>query len=548
MTAAHLKSTFLRWASRPEFWLALLFVWATASACRSLSTPWRQAALTEWLRWSLGIGLAVSLGNLLVRTRQFARGVTLAAGGVALSGFGAGLSGAGIMAGQFQDHQLFGSALLLGLPVALAVGLTARDLRWRWCARTIFLLSLACLVLSQSRSAWAGASVGLCVFGALWLRMSKRQGTRYALKPVLLTAGIAVAFLLIAGSTQMQTPLALRVQSLGALGRDLSWQTRGQTWQGARRMATLAPSAGWGLGRYPGAQQAFTHQGRMLTPAQRPSLSEEAHSLYWQTLVEMGWPGLVFYIVALLMLAGRCIYVLRQSWGFAPGSREGLAVATLSLLTSQATDAVASPSWQFGEISLPFWVLLGLGMAALGRMEMPERDAVPFPRPARMALAGAVILLLAAPVLPHALLSPVEAYVRVTGVQLTSVTITPSRSSLHMGGSARTITLTAIGHYRFLQTGLPAPDRVLTFDGPPDGITGTLFLVRCSFPPDLDTDTHGRTGFHSLDPCERNLLTLDAREALPQGGVVTLWAKCSVADSLGSHMCVSSPVTVRCFP
>ena len=545
-TKSAVKLALLRRISRPEFWLALLLAWATLSAARSLGTPWRVAAQTEWLRWSLGIAFALSIGQGLIRTRHWARLATLAAGCLCVSGFSRELSAGGMMTGPFGDHQLFGSALLLGLPVSISVGLTSHSTRWRWGGQCVAALTIACLILSQSRSAWAGASAGLGVFAFLWVRVGqgKRKGQQ---TPMLLAAGVLIAVAVIAGTTQEPATLASRVQTLGALKSDQGWQTRGLTWQGAGRMVSAAPAAGWGLGRYPGAQQKFTHQGRLLTPNQRPSLSEEAHSFYWQTLAEMGWPGLAFYLMALLMLAGRCIYVLRRLWGHAPGRRAGQAIATLALLAAQAVDAMASPSWQFGELSLPFWGLLGLGMAATAyRTERPEPEALLLPHRARMTLASAVCLGIALLVLP--MLPPVEAYALVNGVQLTSITVTPSRAILHMAGKPCAVVLTATGHYRYLQTGLPAPDRTLTFDGPPDGVTGTQFVAQGAFLPNLETNTGGRTGFQSLAPCERNILTVDAREASPCGGIVTVRAKCSVADSLGSHLCTSQAIRIACFP
>jgi len=155
-------------ATRPEFWLLGLLGWLLLSAGRSLGTPWARVALTEGLRWSAGIGLALALGSSLRRTKPAARFVVALAGAIALLGIANGLQpGGGGLTGPYQDHQLYGSVLLLLLPPVVAVALTARDPRWRLGGVAASGMGALCLALSQTRSAWAGALAAALVFGLL---------------------------------------------------------------------------------------------------------------------------------------------------------------------------------------------------------------------------------------------------------------------------------------------------------------------------------------------------------------------------------------------
>lgn len=398
--------------ARPEFWLVCLLGWLLCSAGRSLGTPWGRAALTEALRWGAGIGLALALGVGLRRTQTAGRLAGALAGMMALLGLWDGLhADGGGLVGPYHDHQLYGSALLVLLPFAVARSLTERTPGWRYGLLAAAGAAAACLVLSQTRSAWAGAGAASLVFLCLWhsRRIAlPRPWLRAGASALALASALGVLWLLLAPA-DLRAPLAARAGTLGALSVDESWQTRLALWHGAGGLVAAHPLLGVGLGRYPEAQWAATHAGRPLSPTERPSLSEEAHSFYLQTAAETGLVGLGLYLAALAAFAARCLGRLRRTRRGPPSPRDGLVVAALSLVAGQAVDALASPSWQFAEVSLLGWALLGLGMAAL-RSRESEAAPAPWPRAGRLVAFGAAAVLLAGLFLPLGLLNPVEAY------------------------------------------------------------------------------------------------------------------------------------------
>ncbi len=440
-------------AARPEVWLLGLLGWLLLSAGRSLGTPWARVALTEALRWSAGIGLALALGLFFRHTKAAARFVVMLAGAVALLGIADGLSpGGGGLTGPYQDHQLYGSVLLLLLPPVVAVALTARDERWRLGGVGVAGMGALCLALSQTRSAWAGALAGALVFGSLWLLRSghRRRDGRSVLVMGAALAGAVLALWLLLAPPDLRAPLASRVGTLSQLNADESWQTRLTVWRGAARLAAAHPAGGIGLGRYPGAQWAWTRAGRPLEPSERPSLSEEAHDFYLQTASETGLIGLGLYGAALTAFVFGGLRRLHQTRHRRASTQTALVIASLSLVAGQAVDALASPSWQFGEASLPFWALLGLGLAAM-RGEEPETVPARIPRPlrrvGRLALSGGVAVALAANVLPFRLLTPVEAYTAPSGwtyVANTTV-VTPLTQS---GAQGHTVYITLTAQFR----------------------------------------------------------------------------------------------------
>ena len=452
--------------SRPEFWLIALLLWALASACRSFGTPWAAAAGTEALRWTAGIGLALALGWGLRRTEIAGQFAVLLLGAMAGIGILSGGSVQGDLTGPYRDHQLYGSVLLLLLPLNAGVALAAKSPSWRWGALASLAAGALCLFLSETRSAWFGLAVAGLVFGGLrWKLVSQQKLSiktlleqRAALvPPAVLLLGLFFGLLsiwLLSSPPDQKAALLARAATLLALSHDGSWQTRLALWRGTGHLVAAHPLAGIGLGRYPGAEWRWTHAGGVLLPTEHPSLTNEAHSFYGQTAAEIGLPGLALYLAA---LAAFTLQALRR---MTPSRRprhslsgqQALLIAAVSALAGQSVDALASPSWQFPEASLLFWAVLGLGLASLRRETAPAAEAslpAPLRRAGRWALSGGLAVALAAQILPMGLLlTPVEAYTSPPGWTLVSLTVTQVISPAGSVAAGSVIQFKVIANYK----------------------------------------------------------------------------------------------------
>ena len=417
MEQGNVKQRIAAVGSRPELWLALLLAWVLISAARSLGTPWAAAAGTEALRWGAGIGIALALSRFGRRPEAAGQVLVSLTGAMALCGILGSENGADTgLVGPYHDHQLYGSVLLLLLPFTAAFALSAKSGPWRWGALAALAAGTLCLLLSQTRSAWIGMAAASAVFGWLWLSRpaSRPRQWRVVLIPLaLLFLGLLCVWLLSEPADQ-QAAVSHRAATLAALPGDESWQSRLRLWRGTAKMVLAHPALGIGLGRYPGSQWMWTRSGSLLSPASRPSLSNEAHSFYGQTTAELGLPGLALYAASLAAFAGLGLRRLRKGRRSSRLSRQNaLLIAALSAVAGQSVDALASPSWQFPEVSFFFWGILGLGLAALSREEALP-DAVPaasaLRRFGQFALSGSLAVVLTAQILPLGLLTPVEAY------------------------------------------------------------------------------------------------------------------------------------------
>ena len=309
----------------------------------------------------------------------------------------------------FGNAQPLASFLMILLPVVGALALRDKSAARRMVATVVAILMIGALMLTQGRSAAIGAIAGLTVVGWLLTRPAAGQNKKKMVAPIgarkhllvwpaILTV-ILVGFL---GAVKLQNnSLGNRALVGVALGKDGSWQQRVQSyWTGATHMIEARPLTGWGAGLYPIYQHKFTGQGAVIAAegaGTRVSLAEQAHNFYLQTAVELGVPGLLLVLAILGMFLYRGTARMQQ---MEAGVRRTLLMGCLGATVAFAFDAMASPSWQYGQVSMFLWLILGMGTACLrprvrrqeeaASVHVPSRGVNMLTRP--MALGAALVL------------------------------------------------------------------------------------------------------------------------------------------------------------
>ncbi len=370
----------------PFSFLCLLVAWGAVSGAASPDKPF---ALQGLFQLFAGVFVAVFM-QAQVRTQARLSFVldtfSAAALLVALSGFALfGGEGLTIATGLLHDHMLFGAFLMLLLPLCLAAAVSPLPFGKRLLAQAAGVAAFAALLASQTRSAWIGAGVSLAVFAALaWLcrpravsRFASPGGHRNALRQSL---GGAVVLLACAGALFWALPdrdrflaRASTLTTTVAQGKDVSTRWRISAWSGAETMIRQKPLQGWGIGGYARHQFPYTQLGRTPEQVERqgPTILDETHNSYLQLWAELGGVGLALWLAALAGLLVAGARALTQYPARSPA--QWALIGCLSALTGQMTDALANPAWQFANIALPLWMVLGL-LAALARPAVPAAD------------------------------------------------------------------------------------------------------------------------------------------------------------------------------
>ncbi|MCW3098727.1 MAG: rane protein [Chthonomonadaceae bacterium] len=385
----------------------------------------KQYGIQEALRIGSGVLLYFTVAYHFRRSEQLMKLVDVlmfVAIGSACIGFaqyGLGSEEQRQATGVFGDHQLYGSFMAILLPIVGVVAISEREPNRQLIAQIAAVLTTAALLLSYSRSAWIGCAGGLSALGMLALYMATRKNQKLAnrkhelIMPLMMLVVSVGFFLLISPNT---SGFVQRATTLGNTSAEQGWQYRQQAWHGAEQMIKERPLTGFGLGQYARYQSQYTHSGVAMTMVPnggsiRPSLWEQAHNTYLQTAAELGIPGLLLFIAVLSAFLGMG---LQRVIGMDNGIRRTLLLGSIGSIVAFAFDGFGSPAWQFGQVSMFFWLILGIGTGCMRPRSKyrtrSEEEAVPTTK-ARLSRYGGILAALGlAAFLPTIALATVPSY------------------------------------------------------------------------------------------------------------------------------------------
>ncbi len=474
-------STFLKTGANLPI---LLFMGLAGVSC--IFAPYKQYAEQELLRLGAGVLLYFVVAYQFRRSEYLTKLVdTLLFVAIcgALLGFAQyGSSQNEHALGLFGDHQLFGSFLMILLPLIGVIAVTEKNYNRQLVAQVATVLVGTALLLSQARSAWLGGGAGLATLGALSLWVTRRKNTvasrPEAALPIMLVV-VAVGFFLLVWP--QSSHILSRATSLEHADSISTWQIRQHTWQGAIQMVRARPLTGWGAGQYAVQQKRFTGDGMPLASiGGASSLGEQAHNWYLQTAAEMGIPGLLLMVGALVAFV---VSGLRRAKQMDAGIRRSLLLGSMAGIVAFAVDAAGSPSWQCGQISMFLWLNLGLGTACMRPQTRGKREETPqaltqgifstrYARPAAVAASLAAALLL-----PSVVFAVGNIYAAPVSARLF-----PANTTIRAGTSQ---------NYQMFVTFSDGIERDVTFDnGSGPGSTSTVFSRRIP-----SGENAGQTGF-----------------------------------------------------
>ncbi|MDE2126476.1 MAG: O-antigen ligase family protein [Armatimonadetes bacterium] len=314
-----------------------------------------------------------------------------------------GLSSTHSVVGPFGNDQLMGSFLMILLPLLGITALTEKSPARKNVAMVVTVMVGACLALAHSRSAWLGLTAGAAVIGVLAIVLARRGTQLFGRKadvvlPIAMVISAIALFLFLAPNSGS---ILDRVASIGNANGQSTFIQRETQWAGSLKMVANKPILGYGIGQYPPDQAAFTHVGVTTAGAKLmgsnavllPSLLEQAHDYYLQLTAELGLTGL---LLMLAVLGSFLTLGLMKVRSMDAGVRRNVLLASIAAIVAFMVDAMASPSWQFGQISMFMWLMLGVGVScARGhqRRDREEAEVAASPRLSRAtALVGAGLM------------------------------------------------------------------------------------------------------------------------------------------------------------
>ncbi len=311
---------------------------------------------------ALVIAMFLFAGLVLVGTNWVSKVPVLQQVGLLLPGLVRGLPGA---AAGFHPAEVAGTIIwIVFIPAALVVGLWPRWCSWSMLAALAGLalltsvLSLT-LLLTQSRSAWLGATVGAAVI--LWL-LGRWGRILLGIGLVLVLVGIVLL-----SSRQLlpsETASVSDVELIAMLNTGLA--DRMEIWSRAVYGLQDFPLTGMGLGMF---RYMMPTWYPLFTVRAEPDVGH-AHNEWLQTGVDLGLPGLVAFITLQFLTLWLAYRIFHSE---APREIRWLMAGILAGLIAHGvygvTDAVALGA----KPGIFWWWLLGV-VAATWRVFNPVRS------------------------------------------------------------------------------------------------------------------------------------------------------------------------------
>jgi putative inorganic carbon (hco3(-)) transporter len=170
------------------------------------------------------------------------------------------------------------SAMNIGIIVPLAVAFLARK-ESGWVMRSLSLLAIVLAVVAIVFTYSRGGFIGLTVAMAVWALREKKK-----MRSVMLGIALAIGLAVFAPKSFWE-----RNETVATLHQDASAMGRVYAWQVTSRMSLDKPLLGVGAG-------AFRHAWFDYAPPEA-TRAYVAHNIFLDVIGEMGWLGLLFFLV-----------------------------------------------------------------------------------------------------------------------------------------------------------------------------------------------------------------------------------------------------------
>jgi putative inorganic carbon (hco3(-)) transporter len=215
----------------------------------------------------------------------------------------------------FNDHTSFGAALAFCIPVLFWFLISKkRSMPARIGFSLLLLVFTTALVFSYSRAAWLSLIAAAAVSLFLILKMS----WKIALPAILITAVIiffSLSDIMIRMKENRQDSsdnMKQHLQSISNIRSDASNVERLNRWNCAVRMFREKPFLGWGPATYQFNYAPFQVASEKTIISTNYGGGGNAHSEYLGSLVDSGLPGLLLYVLLLIISIYRGVIIWKN--------------------------------------------------------------------------------------------------------------------------------------------------------------------------------------------------------------------------------------------
>lgn len=212
-----------------------------------------------------------------------------------------------VMEPFFKDHTSYGALLALVFPILIGLIYSQNKSSkgyLTWVSYFLVLLFVVALLFSYTRAAWLSLVFALMIQVIIYFRI--RFSTMFIL-------GLAAAFLffisydkimmsLEKNTTDSSGDFGKHLTSVSNISTDASNVERLNRWDCAMSMFKEKPLTGWGPGTYQFYYAPFQRPENLTIISTYNADGGNAHSEYLGPLAESGWPGLMFFVLVVVVM------------------------------------------------------------------------------------------------------------------------------------------------------------------------------------------------------------------------------------------------------
>ena len=254
----------------------------------------------------------------------------------------------------FTDHTSYGAAIAFVIPIVVSFIFVAKTKKIKWLLTAFALFLTSALVLSYSRAAWLSLIFGIGIWFVWWLKIKIRTILLITLTLVALafTFQDRISWWLNNNQTASSGNLQEHLHSIANIKTDDSNVERLNRWVSAVRMIEEKPNFGWGPGTY--MFQYAPYQPSFLKTNESSNLGQKgnAHSEYLGLMAEAGWPGVLGYVLILLLVFYRGFKLLKLNTNF---EERLLVLGALIGLSTYVFHGILNNFLDMDKIAAIFW-------------------------------------------------------------------------------------------------------------------------------------------------------------------------------------------------
>lgn len=264
-----------------------------------------------------------------------------------------------VMSPFFKDHTSYGMALALVLPFAFYMRKWMAKGNLKLLFTFVLLLIVAATVLSYTRAAWLSLVAALCVYVVMKLRI------RFSL--LLGLAGFFIGFILLfqtdilmaleKNSQDSSDSFTEHIASMSNVSTDASNLERINRWKSAIRLFEERPHVGWGAGTYQFNYAPYQNYYEKTIISTNAGNMGNAHSEYLSALAEMGWPGLLIFLILIATIFTRSIVLYHR---LDDKQEQWMLMACILGLVTYFTHAFLNNFLDMDKASVPIWAFVAI--------------------------------------------------------------------------------------------------------------------------------------------------------------------------------------------